>query len=88
VHLGSNASKVLLDAYLGGADPPSDPLTPRDRQVLQLVAEGRTTKEIAAELNISPKTAETYRAKIMDKLDIHDTAGLVRYAIRHGLIQA
>jgi DNA-binding NarL/FixJ family response regulator len=87
MHLGSGASKVLVEAYLGGADPPSDPLSPRDRQVLQLVAEGRTTKEIATELGISAKTAETYRAKIMEKLDIHDTAGLVRYAIRRGMIQ-
>jgi DNA-binding NarL/FixJ family response regulator len=88
VHLGSGASKVLVEAYLGGTDPPNDPLTPRDRQVLQLVAEGRTTKEIASLLGLSPKTAETYRAKIMEKLDIHDTAGLVRYAIRRGLVQA
>ena len=87
VHLGSGASGVLVDAYLGGTDPPSDPLTPRDRQVLQLVAEGRTTKEIANQLGITAKTAETYRANIMTKLDIHDTAGLVRYAIRRGMIQ-
>jgi len=87
VHLGSGASKVLVDAYIGGGDPPSDPLTPRDRQVLQLVAEGHTTKEIATQLGISTKTAETYRANIMEKLDIHDTAGLVRYAIRRGLVQ-
>lgn len=86
-YLGSMASKVLVDAYLGGAKPASDPLSPRDRQVLQLIAEGKTTKEIATELGISTKTAETYRAKIMEKLDIHDTAGLVRYAIRQGMIQ-
>jgi two-component system response regulator NreC len=87
VHLGSGASTVLVEAYLGNANPPNDPLTPRDRQVLQLVAEGRTTKEIATQLGITAKTAETYRANIMTKLDIHDTAGLVRYAIRRGLIQ-
>jgi DNA-binding NarL/FixJ family response regulator len=87
VHLGSGASAVLVEAYLDGTDPPSDPLTPRDRQVLQLVAEGRTTKEISTQLGISAKTAETYRANIMEKLDIHDTAGLVRYAIRRGMIQ-
>jgi two-component system, NarL family, response regulator NreC len=87
MHLGSGASQILADAYLGRTDPPSDPLTPRDRQVLQLVAEGRTTKEIATQLDITPKTAETYRANIMEKLDIHDVAGLVRYAIRRGMIQ-
>ena len=87
-YLSSGASQAIVQAYLAGSDPPSDPLTSRDRQVLQLVAEGKTTKEIATHLDISPKTAETYRARIMEKLDIHDTAGLVRYAIRHGLIQA
>jgi two-component system response regulator NreC len=87
VHLGSGASTVLVEAYLSNANPPSDPLTPRDHQVLQLVAEGRTTKEIATQLGITAKTAETYRANIMTKLDIHDTAGLVRYAIRRGMIQ-
>ena len=87
-YLGSGAPQILLDAYLSSADPSKDPLTPRDRQVLQLVAEGKTTKEIATQLGISVKTAETYRGKIMEKLDIHDTAGLVRYAIRRGMIQA
>jgi two-component system response regulator NreC len=86
-YLSSGASQAIVQAYLAGNEPPSDPLTSRDRQVLQLVAEGKTTKEIAGHLGISPKTAETYRARIMEKLDIHDTAGLVRYAIRQGLIQ-
>ena len=60
--------------------------TPREREVLQLVAEGKTTKEIAGLLGVSFKTAESHRAHIMDKLDIHETAGLVRFAIRHGLV--
>jgi DNA-binding CsgD family transcriptional regulator len=55
---------------------------------LQLVAEGKSTKEVAALLNISVKTAESHRTRIMGKLDIHETAGLVRYAIRRGLVQA
>jgi two-component system response regulator NreC len=55
--------------------------------VLQLVAEGKTTKEIAQVLGLSVKTAETHRTKIMRKLEIHETAGLVRYAIRRGLVQ-
>jgi DNA-binding CsgD family transcriptional regulator len=66
---------------------PYDPLTPRERQVLQLIAEGKTTKETAAVLEVSVKTAETHRTNLMEKLDIHSTAGLVRYAIRRGLLQ-
>lgn len=85
--LSPGVSHVLLKAYLSKTDVPPDPLSPRERQVLQLVAEGKTTKEIAAELGLTTKSAESYRAKIMEKLDIHDTAGLVRYAIRQGLIE-
>ena len=66
----------------------SEPLSPRERQVLQLMAEGKTTKAVAGVLNISVKTAETHRTRIMERLDNHETAGLVRYAIRRGLIQA
>jgi DNA-binding CsgD family transcriptional regulator len=62
-------------------------LTPRERQVLQLIAEGKTTKEAAAVLDVSVKTAETHRTNLMEKLDIHSTAGLVRYAIRRGILQ-
>ncbi len=86
-YLSSKASQTIVEAYLAGNGTPADPLTPRDRQVLQLVAEGKSSKEIATLLDITPKTAETYRSRLMDKLDIHDTAGLVRYAIREGLIQ-
>jgi len=60
----------------------------RERQVLQLIAEGTSTKVIAAQLGISAKTVESHRSKLMHKLDIHDTAGLVRYAIRRGVTQA
>jgi DNA-binding CsgD family transcriptional regulator len=63
-------------------------LTPRQREILQLVAEGRTTKEIAAILNISLKTVETHRTQLMERLNIHDVAGLVRYAIRIGLVSS
>jgi DNA-binding NarL/FixJ family response regulator len=62
-------------------------LTPRQRQVLQLIAEGHATKRIALTLNISVKTVESHRSELMDRLDIHDIAGLVRYALRVGLIQ-
>ena len=62
-------------------------LTPRQREILQLIAEGNSTKEIARKLELSVKTVETHRAQLMERLDIHDIAGLVRYAIRVGLIQ-
>ena len=61
-------------------------LTSRQRETLQLIAEGHSAKEIAQKLNISVRTAELHRARLMEALDIHDIAGLVRYAIRMGLI--
>jgi DNA-binding NarL/FixJ family response regulator len=64
-----------------------DKLTLRQRETLQLIAEGNTTKEIAKKLNISVKTVETHRMQLMERLDIHDIAGLVRYALRSGLIE-
>lgn len=88
VYLSPGISRTLVDAYLSGTALPADPLTPRERQVLQLVAEGKTTKEVAVVLGLSVKTAETHRTKIMRKLDIHETAGLVRYAIRRGVVRA
>lgn len=87
VYLSPGASSALVQAYIGNVKPMETELTERERQVLQLVAEGKTTKEIAATLNITVKTTESHRASIMQKLGIHDIAGLVRYAIRHGLIQ-
>ena len=67
---------------------PLERLTPRQREILQLIAEGRTTPEIAQLLQVSVKTVDTHRTQLMDRLDIHDIAGLVRYAIRVGLITA
>ena len=61
-------------------------LTPRQREILQLIAEGQSTKQMALSLNISMKTVETHRAQLMDRLEIHNIAGLVRYAIRNDLI--
>ena len=61
-------------------------LSPRQREVLQLLAEGSSTKEIAFRLKVSIKTVETHRAQIMERLDIHDLAGLVRFAVRTGLV--
>jgi DNA-binding NarL/FixJ family response regulator len=63
-------------------------LTPRQRETLQLIAEGKSTKQIAGILGVSVKTIETHRSQLMDRLEIYDVAGLVRYAIRHGFVQA
>jgi two-component system, NarL family, response regulator NreC len=87
-YLSPSVSRTLVDACLGRTRTTGDALTSRERQVLQLVAEGKTSKEIAQVLEVGIKSAETYRARIMQKLEIHTTAGLVRYAIRQGLIQA
>ena len=87
VYLSSGISRAALDAFLEKRRLEPDPLSPREHQVLQLVAEGRTTKEVACHLGISVKTAESHRSRIMEKLEIHETAGLVRYAIRQGIIQ-
>jgi DNA-binding NarL/FixJ family response regulator len=67
--------------------PHHDELTPRQREILQLIAEGHTTKQIARRLHIGVKTVETHRAQLMERLDIHNIAGLVRYAIRSGIIR-
>ncbi len=87
VYLSPGVAASVVDAYLDKTDVPADPLTPRERQILQLIAEGNTTKEVARLLNISFKTAESHRNHVMKKLDIHEVAGLVRYAIQQGLLQ-
>jgi two-component system response regulator NreC len=88
VYLSPKISRAVVDAYLSKARLSADPLSGRERQVLQLVGEGKSTKDVAAVLGISVKTAESHRARLMKKLDIHETASLVRYAIRHGMIEA
>ena len=87
MYLSPRVSRTLVQAYLAKSELPPDPLTPREREVLQLVAEGKTTKEVAKLLGISVKTAESHRTRILKKLDTPNTAGIVRYAIRRGLIQ-
>lgn len=87
VYLSPGVSRVVVEAYLAKAEMPSELLSARERQVLQMVAEGKSTKEIATLLGISAKTVESHRSRLMRKLDIHETAGLVRYAIRRGLVQ-
>ncbi len=90
-YLTSAISKQVVQNYLHPERMKTSPiqeLTPRQREVLQLVAEGHSTKDIAQKLNLSVKTVDTHRTELMQRLDIHDIAGLVRYAIRIGLISA
>lgn len=88
VYLSPGISAAVADAIRTGASPPEERLTPRERQVLQLVAEGKTTKEIAAILDVSVKTVDAHRTNLMQKLDLHDVASLTRLAIRLGLVQS
>jgi DNA-binding NarL/FixJ family response regulator len=88
MHLTPSISRTIVQAFLSKDNLPAKAISDRERQVLQLVAEGKTTKEVAALLGISVKTAESHRSNMMEKLDIHDTAGLVRYAIRNGIIES
>ncbi len=88
-YLSPAVSRGAVSDYvqrLRNEDVPGGTLTPRQRETLQLIAEGHTTKEIARRLNISVKTVETHRTQLMKQLDLHDVAGLVRYAVRTGLI--
>ena len=87
IYLSPGISRTVVEAYLAKTELPPDPLSPREHEVLQLVAEGKTSKEIARLLGVSVKTAENHRTRIMARLGIHETAGLVRYAIRRGLVQ-
>src|SRR3970282_66715 len=86
-YLSPGISEAVVQAYLAKTDLPADPLTPREREVLQLIAEGKTTKDIAGLLGLSVKTSQAPRTRLMEKLDIHQPAGRVRYATRRGLIQ-
>jgi DNA-binding NarL/FixJ family response regulator len=88
-YFGPQASNVLAEQYRNPEREHGDPygtLTPREREVFHLVTEGKTTKEVAVLLGISVKTADNHRTRIMDKLDVHNTAELVRYAARKGLM--
>lgn len=86
-YLSPGVSQAVVEAYRSKSEKPLDPLSGRERQVLQLIAEGRSTKDVASLLGISVKTAESHRSRLMQKLDIHETASLVRYAVRRGLVQ-
>lgn len=89
-YLSPSVSKDLVGDLLNGNAPTANPLnalTPRQREILQLIAEGKTTKEISGRLDLSIKTVETHRGQLMERLDIYDVAGLVKFAIRVGLAQ-
>jgi len=91
MYMSPTVSKQLVDDYLRRMGPdagPEEQLTARQREILQLIAEGKSTKDIAVTLDLSIKTVETHRKDLMDRLGIHDVAGLVRYAIRAGIIKA
>ena len=89
----SRVSEMLLQNYRGrqerpiAGDPPRSRLTAREREIVQLLAEGKTNKEVASSLNISIKTAETHRTNIMNKLDLHSVTELVRYAVRNNMVE-
>jgi DNA-binding NarL/FixJ family response regulator len=87
--LGPSISPHVISKYIQGVrdrQSPAEQLTQRQREILQGIAEGKSTKEIAHDLKISAKTVETHRSHLMERLGIHEVAGLVRYAIRYGLI--
>jgi DNA-binding NarL/FixJ family response regulator len=87
-YLSHRITETVIDDYLreGASLSPLDSLSLRERDVLQLVVEGKTNVAIAQALSLSPKTVETYRARIMKKLKVHDTVELVKFAMRHGLV--
>lgn len=88
-YLSAAVSKGVMQDYvqrLRGQEQPGEQLSPRQREVLQLIAEGHSTKEIARRLDLAVKTVETHRSQLMKQLDIHEVAGLVRYAMRSGLV--
>jgi DNA-binding NarL/FixJ family response regulator len=91
LYLTPRVSRHLVDDFLNdksGESGPLESLPQRQREILQLIAEGRSTKEIAGIFEVSVKTIETHRARLMERLDIHDVPGLVRFAIRSGLVSS
>jgi len=91
IYLSPSISGTVIDSYLGdvsGESSPLEQLTTRQREILQMIAEGKNTKEIASTLQISVKTVEVHRLQLMARLDIHDVPGLVRYAVRNGIVDA
>jgi DNA-binding NarL/FixJ family response regulator len=90
-YLTPKVSSYVVEGFLresGGTEDPLEGLTTRQREILQLIAEGHPTKEVARILEVSVKTVETHRMRLMERLDIHDLPGLVRFAIRAGLVSS
>ena len=87
MYLSPTISRAVVEAYFEKANPPGDVLSSRERQVLQLVAEGRATKLIADKLHVTENTIEKHRQQLMNKLNIHETAGLTRYAISRNIVE-
>jgi DNA-binding NarL/FixJ family response regulator len=90
-YVSPSISRIIVNDYLGRSESelsPLEQLTARQREILHMIAEGKNTKEIASILEVSVKTVESHRLQLMARLDIHDVAGLVRYAIRNGLVEA
>jgi RNA polymerase sigma factor (sigma-70 family) len=90
-YLSKRIADLVMDASLQKLESwtdasPLDGLSAREREILQLVAEGKTSQEIAERLAISSKTVDTYRSRLMRKIGVEDMAGLIRFAIRHGVI--
>jgi DNA-binding NarL/FixJ family response regulator len=88
----SRVAEMVLGGFLGRSRPAGNEaalpnLTPREREIVQLLAEGKSTKEVASHLNLSVKTAETHRSNIMRKLNLHSVSGLVLYAVRNNMVQ-
>jgi DNA-binding NarL/FixJ family response regulator len=91
IYLSPAVSRSVVDEYVrrtGGEADPLAALTPRQREVLQLVAEGHSSKDIAQQLGLSYRTIETHRNQLMKRLDIHDLTGLVRFAVRVGIVES
>lgn len=88
VYLSPGIASAVIAAYRSKSERPAHALTARERQVVQLIAEGKSTKDVASLLGVSVKTVESHRSRLMQKLDIHEKATLVRYAVKRGLVQA
>jgi DNA-binding NarL/FixJ family response regulator len=86
-YLSPEVAGHVVQEYRKHVTDPIDLLSPREREILQLIAEGKTNKEIAAHLNLSVHTTDGHRTRIMEKLELHSIGGLVRFAIRHGLVE-
>jgi DNA-binding NarL/FixJ family response regulator len=92
MYLSPSISRIIINSHMlervDGKLSPREPLTARQREILQMIAEGNKTKQIAFTLGISVKTVEAHRLQLMARLNIHDVPGLVRYAVRNGMVEA